>query len=494
MKSRIVLNIGKNKKKIDPCIYGHFAEHIGGVIYDGIWVGKDSKVRNYNGFRAELVDKLKKINPPVIRWPGGCYAETYNWRDGIGENRAVRRGWWYESDGMTEPNTVGTHEFVDFCRMVGAEPYFAMNITSGTPMDAREWIEYCNTENTSSAKEREKNGSRDSFRIKYWGIGNENWGGGGNMRPEYFADLYRIYSVVTYNVDSNTELICGGANASDYDWTRRVLENLSQSHKHMHGYSVHFYCADEGKNQTLEFSDNEWYQQINQAKRIDEIINTHWGIIKSYNMEDCAKLVIDEWGAWHHDRTPFDKKHLYAQQATMREAMVSAVTFNIFNNNCDKVRMANAAQLVNCIHSLFLSCGDKCITTPIYHVFDMYKGHQGGTVIETVVDNKSIEFTDRQKDVCLLDMLSVSASEKEGNITLTAANVSLDEDATVTLDTGNFEIDGDIKMSLLNSNNVHDCNTYENPEKITVGAQVTAENGCIVIPKASIALITFSYR
>lgn len=352
---------------IAPEIYGHFAEHIGGVIYDGIWVGKDSPVENVHGLRKYLLDKLKEVAPPVMRWPGGCYAETYDWRDGIGNNRPKRLNWWTNWDQRLEPNEVGTHEFMDFCEQLGTQPYFAANITSVTPLHIRNWVDYCNSPEgtTTLAQERAENGHPEPFGIRYWGIGNENWGGGGNMDPTVYAHEYRRFSALVNNIPGDKVLIACGPNADDYHWTNRFMEAMADSEKHMQGFSLHYYCGWAGD--PVNFTRDQWYQQLKQAERMEEILNRHWSIIKGYGMEEHAKLVIDEWGCWHPDGSgPSRGGNLFEQQSTMRDAAVTALSLNIFNNNCEKIRMANVAQLVNNLHALFLASGENCIVTPTY--------------------------------------------------------------------------------------------------------------------------------
>jgi alpha-N-arabinofuranosidase len=454
---------------IKPELYGHFSEHIGGVIYDGIWVGKNSTVPNINGFRKELVEKLRKIKPPVLRWPGGCFSETYNWRDGIGpqDKRPIRINWWNALDGRYEPNEVGINEFVEFCGLIGAKPYIAANITSMTPLDIRNWIDYCNSPKgtTTFAKEREANGAPEPFNIRYWGIGNENWGGGGNMTPETYAHEFRKYAVVADNTSRDLCLIGCGANSFDYDWTKRFLEIFRSSEKHMKGLSIHYYCGQSGD--PVNFNESEWYQLLTQANEMDTLVNRHWNIIKGFGMESNAALVVDEWGCWHRDGSgPSKGYNLFEQQSTMRDAVVSALTLNIFNNNCEKIMMANAAQLVNNLHTLFLAGGNNCITTPTYHVFDMFKEHQGGVAIKTVIDNEIIKYKNPWGNDAEIKKLSVSASVKDGYITLTAVNVSACDDETVELSPVGFNFEDDCELTVLFNDDYHAHNTFEDPEAV----------------------------
>ena len=294
MKKTVHVVVPEKIGTIAPEIYGHFSEHIGGVFYDGLWVGEDSKIPNINGFRKDIVEKLKKIKAPVLRWPGGCFAETYDWTDGIGKNRPTRINWWTEKDKRYETNEVGTHEFIEFCELIGAKPYFAVNVTSITPMEARNWMDYCLSPrgSTTLAQLREENGHPEPFYIPYWGIGNENWGGGGHMTPEYYALEFRRFATVLANVPCATErsLIAGGANGSDYNWTRKLAEGTTAVSRIMDGMSFHYYCGKAGD--AVNFNEDEWYELLVKAEKMDEIIRRHYAIVEGYKMEDKMKLVI----------------------------------------------------------------------------------------------------------------------------------------------------------------------------------------------------------
>lgn len=461
-------------------IYGHFSEHIGGVFYDGLWVGKDSDIPNVRGFRKMIVDKLRDIHVPVLRWPGGCYAETYDWRDGIGENRPTRVNWWTREDGRYESNEVGTHEFMDFCEMIGTKGYFAANLTSVTPLMIREWMDYCLSPegSTTLAKERAKNGHPEPFDIPYWGVGNENWGGGGDMRPEFYVDECRRYATIMNNTAPDVELYACGSNAQDYSWTAGVIPGLTRRHNKIRGFAMHYYCGKAGD--PVEFTDDEWDQMMRQADLMEKIIVRNWHIICANDMQDQIKLVVDEWGCWHQDGSgPSKGYNLYEQQSTMRDAMVAAHTLNIFNRNCDKVHMANVAQLVNNLHSLFLASGKNCIVTPTYHVFDMYKDHQGAEAFTTYVEDN----TDLSSSV------SVSASIKNGKMLITLGNLSCKEDVTVSLNCVGAGMSREAKARLLADDDLHAHNTFEDPERVTVRDISLDAAKPIDIPKGAVMAI-----
>lgn len=471
---------------ISPLIYGVFSEHIGGVIYDGIYVGEDAKAENIHGFRKFIIDKIKEAKIPLIRWPGGCFAEIYDWRDGIGpkEDRPVRINWWTVNDHRYEPNQVGTDEFMDFCRMCEAEPYFAANITTTTPLDIRDWIDYCNSPagTTTMAKLREKNGHKEPYGVKYWGVGNETWGGGGNMTPESYALQYRRYAEIMHNTDPSIELIASGASGGDYHWTQDLLKTVNNT-SFMDGMSFHHYSN--GKNEDpVNFNEEEWYCLLGNANRMQELIERHWGTALSYKEEKRAGLCVDEWGAWHRGGSgPSKGFNLFEQQSTMRDAVLSALTLNIFNNECDKVKLATVAQLVNNLHALFLAGGENCIVTPTYHVFDMFKAHQGAEAVRTIAESAACPDG--------LPGISVSASVKDGVFTLTAANIDYKEDKVVAIEALGGKFAGKATVTTMSADDLTAHNTFEEPEKVKpITKEIDDFDGTLKIPHGAIVTLS----
>ena len=489
--NNIYVMLPKKLGTISPDIYGVFAEHIGGVIYDGIWVGENSSVPNTEGFRTEIIEKIKQAKIPMVRWPGGCFAETYNWRDGIcpRNQRPTRVNWWTKYDGRYETNEVGTDEFLRFCELTETEPYIAANITSTTPMDIREWMDYVNSPagTTTLAKMREANGHKEPYNVKVWGVGNETWGGGGRMTPETYAHEYRKYAELMDNMEiggRNTKtfkFVGSGANGGDTEWTRKFLETVGEKNSRMTGYSFHYYCGNAGD--PLTFTTEEWYEQLAKANRMQRMIDLHWGAIVSYKMEHCAKLAIDEWGCWHPDGSgPSKGYNLFEQQSTMRDAVVSALTLNIFNNNCSKIMLTTVAQLVNNLHCLFLSGGENCIETPTYHVFDMYKTHHGAEAVDTC--------TDADKTPNGLSELSVSASVKDGKLTVTVAHLSADKDIYANLSAVVGTIGKNAEMITLAADDIHAHNTFEDPERVKpITTKTECFDGRITVPHGGIVTV-----
>lgn len=492
--NRITVHSDRSKGRINPNLYGHFSEHIGGVFYDGLWVGEDSAVENIRGFRKSLVESFRKIHPPVLRWPGGCFAETYDWRDGIGprEQRPRRVNWWYSCDKRIEPNQVGTHEFMDFCRMVGAEPYFAANMTSVSPLHIRNWIEYCNfpAGTTSLADERAANGSPEPFRVQYWGIGNENWGGGGQMTPEMCAREYIRFTTVCKALDDGSlKFVLCGPNGPDYEWTKRILKEWKRDWQEVptYGMSLHYYNSALSGDDDFLFDGDGWYDELFRANHIGTVIDKHRAAMDEFDPDRKLKLIVDEWGNWHKPGSgPSKGYNLFEQQSSMRDAVVAALELNLFNDRCDVVDMANLAQLCNNLHSLYLAGGEHFVETPNYHVFDLYQGHKGGRQLELSVDCGLLE----RKGFDPMPRVSASASEKDGVLTLTLANLELNEPITVRLE----QVCGTGTLRQLFHDDPTACNTFEAPETVVpVSRPIVLHDGdSITLPPASVSAITLN--
>ena len=496
--NKLKIDLGKSKGTINPNIYGHFSEHIGGVFYDGLWVGEDSSVPNIRGFRKSLVESFKKIAPPVLRWPGGCFAETYDWRDGIGprDKRPTRVNWWYTCDGRLESNQVGTHEFMDFCNLVGAKPYFAANMTSVTPMHIRNWIEYCNfPSGTTLSDERIKNGAKEPFDIEYWGIGNENWGGGGQMEPEQYAREFLRFTAVCKPVSNeNMKFIMCGPNGDDSHWTRGVMKTYFARNWHeinAYGMSIHYYNSALSGDDDFEFDTDGWYDEIFRADHIKDVLDNQRGVMDEYDTERKIKMIVDEWGNWHKPNSgPSKGYNLFEQQSSMRDAVVAALELNIFNDRCDYIDMCNLAQLCNNLHSIYLAGGDNFVETPNYHVFDMYQEHKGAKQVFAKADCGELE----RKGFNNIDRLSVSASVKDGRLNVTIANLDLENSIEVTPEIVGGAIASKAAVKELYYPDANACNTFEEPEKIVpVSAEKDISNGIIIKP-ASVTLISVELK
>ena len=376
---RLTLNPLEKKSHINPEIYGNFSEHLGRCIYDGIYVGENSDIPNTEGFRTDVVDAFRQIKLPVLRWPGGCFADEYHWRDGIGEKsqrkKMVNTNW----GGVVEDNSFGTHEFMRFCELVGCEPYISGNVGSGTVEELSNWVEYMTFDGVSPMAElRKRNGREQPWKLKYLGIGNESWGCGGSMRPEYYSDLYRRYATYCRNYSGNQLFkVASGPKAVDYNWTKVLMKQITPCN--MNGMSLHYYTVPNGdwwhKGSATKFDEEEYYKTIRSTLGIEGMIIRHSGIMDRYDPEHKVGLIVDEWGTWYDVEPGTNPGFLY-QQNTMRDAIVAAINLNIFNQHSARIPMANIAQAVNVLQSILLTEGSKTIKTPTYHVFDLYKQHQ----------------------------------------------------------------------------------------------------------------------
>lgn len=490
---------------IAPEIYGHFVEHLGGVIYDGLWVGEDSKVPNVGGIRKALVDALAAIRPAVIRWPGGCFADAYDWRDGVGprEHRPRRTNMWLDQPEIAklgnvvqkyEPNWFGTNEFVRFCRLVGAQPYFGANLRTLTAQAFHEWVEYCNAPagSTTWTDVRAAGGDREPFGVKYWGVGNESWGCGGNFTPDEYATEFRrfaTWSVPKYGVP--LAFIGSGPSGADFEWTRRFFAKVNERGDmgRLWGWALHHYC-NAANGESVAFDTTAWYDLLTSADKMDSLISSHWQLMRESDREHSVKLVIDEWGAWHKMTTNVDATHLFGQQSTVRDALVAALTLDTFNRHADKVAMANIAQLVNCIHSLFLTHEEKFLTTPTYHVFAMYAPHQGATSLRTVAAAPAIPWTDPQGKSRSFWGLGCSSSRREGAVTLTITNPHHAEprDVEIVL-RGASGVARAVRATTLTAGDIHAHNTFEQPRAVTpvtVEASVRGSSFVHRVPAASV--------
>lgn len=461
--AQIVICLQEPIATINPNLYGHFAEHLGACIYEGVWVGENSPIPNVGGIRTDVIEALKKIRPPVVRWPGGCFADDYHWEDGIGpRNERPRRVniWWGDD---IETNEFGTHEFIQFCHFIGATPYICGNVGSGSPSELRNWVEYCNFASDSTlARRRAANGSPEPFGVRFWGVGNENWGCGGNFCPEDYAAEYKRFA--TYLRDfSGTPLflIACGPNGNNADWSRRFFTKLA-GFRRIHAFAAHYYCGTAG--QATEYTTDEWYQLIHRSLAMEPLIKQQRAILDGFDPERRIGLLVDEWGTWHKPAEGHNPRHLW-QQNTLRDALVAAATLDIFNRHADKVIMGNIAQTVNVLQAMILTDGDKMLTTPTYHVYDMYQSHQGGQSLRTSFEADDITFK-AGNDERRLFGLSGSASLKDGVLTLSVVNPHVDSpiEATIELLGGKAE---KAEVTVLKHEDIHAHNTFDAPETLT---------------------------
>ena len=486
---KLTVKPDKTGSRIAPEIYGHFSEHLGRCIYNGLYVGENSPIPNKNGVRKDIIEALKNIRIPVLRWPGGCFADEYHWKDGIGpketRKKMINTNW----GGVVEDNSFGTHEFMDLCEELGCEPYIGANVGSGTVQEMAEWVEYMTFDGVSPLTElRKKNGREKPWKLKYFGIGNENWGCGGNMRPEYYSDVYKHYQTFCKDYSGNQlfKIACGPTDR-DYNWTRVLLSNVKPGQTK--GISLHYYTLPTGnwsdKGSATKFSDDEYYSTVRNTLCMEEFIRGHEKVMDQLDPENKIGLIVDEWGCWYNVEEGTNPGFLY-QQNTMRDAIVASVNLNIFNNHSRRVIMANIAQMINVLQAIILTEGEKLIFTPTYHVFEMYKEHQGATLVES--ENEGFIQNGAQ-------MISTSVSKNEnGDLLVTASNASLYDAVKLEIDTGDF-VPSKAEARVLTSANARDYNTFDAPETVKPApAAASAEGGktYIELPPCSVVSVKLS--
>ena len=470
--AKLLINEKKKLGKINEEIYGHFSEHLGRCIYEGLYVGENSEIPNVNGMRCDVVDALKDMKIPVLRWPGGCFADEYHWKDGIGPKETRKKMINTHWGGVLEDNSFGTHEFFELCEQLGCKTYVNGNVGSGTVQEMSEWIEYMTFDGVSPMADlRRKNGREKPWKVDYFGVGNENWGCGGNMTPEYYGNLYRRYQtyVRDYSGQGNTSKICCGPNVDDYHWTEKVMETaFDHTPEHLHGFmdglSLHYYTVPgkdwDHKGSATDFSTEDWFCTLKKAYRIEELVKKHGDIMDKYDPDKKIGMMVDEWGCWFDVEPGTNPGFLY-QQNTMRDALVACISLNVFNKHCDRVKMANIAQLVNVLQSVILTEGAKMLLTPTYYVFRMYKYHQNAQLLESFAETTQIG-TDSYKVPDITESVSM---DENGIIHITIGNLSPDSTNDVEIQFAEKKAES-VSASIL-TGNMKAYNTFDQPETVT---------------------------
>ena len=504
---KATLHADQPGEKINREIYGQFSEHLGSCIYGGLWVGENSPIPNINGYRKDVFEALKALKIPVMRWPGGCFADDYHWMDGIGpkdQRPSLRNNNW---GGTIEDNSFGTHEFLNLCEMLDCEPYISGNVGSGTVKEMAQWVEYMTSDgDTPMARLRRQNGRDKAWHVKYFGIGNEAWGCGGNMSPEYYSDLFRKYN--TYLRDySNNKLYRIGSGASDYDynWTTVLMDKIGNR---MQGVSLHYYTCSGwtgSKGSATKFDTDQYYWALGKCLEIEEVIKKHKAIMDEKDPNHEVGLLVDEWGTWWDEEPGTIAGHLYQQNA-LRDAFVAALSLNVFHRHTDRVKMANIAQVVNVLQSMILTDQEgtgHMVLTPTYHVFEMYTPFQEATYLPIDIESEIIQvskeyFKEKEgaKDAGYrpCPLLSASAAKtKDGSVVLSLTNVSLDQDKTIDIQLNGLTAKT-VSGRILTSKNVADFNDFNNPNKVAPAdykdAKLKKDVLTVKIPAKSIIVLT----
>ena len=486
----VAINTSSAKEIINKNIYGHFAEHLGHCIYGGFYVGDTNKtIPNTNGVRNDIIAALIKLKIPNLRWPGGCFADTYHWKDGIGakdKRPAMVNKWW---GGVTEDNSFGTHDFLNMCELLGAEPYVTGNVGSGSSQELADWVQYANFNGKSPMSDlRRANGREKAWTVKFWGVGNEAWGCGGNMRPEYYADEFRKYATFMSDFENKKIVrIASGASDGDYNWTETLMKNIPLDM--LGGIGVHHYSIIDWahKSSATEFTEQQYFLIMKSALLMDSLIKGHAAIMDKYDPQKKVAMVVDEWGGWYDVEPGTNPGFLY-QQNSMRDAMIAGVTLNIFNNHCDRVRMANLAQAINVLQAVILTNKEKMILTPTYHVMEMYNVHQDATLLPVSVKTNDYIVNNEK-----LPAVSVSASkDKNGTVHISLVNIDMHNNQSVEINFDNVKINS-LTGRILVSPKIQDCNTFDNPEKIKPGifngANFKDKNIHVKLPPASVVVL-----
>jgi alpha-N-arabinofuranosidase len=514
--SRIEVLFDEPLGTVSPNIYGHFVENLSGVLYDGIWVGENSPVANIDGLRKSLIEHMRKIKAPVIRFPGGCFADSYDWRDGIGpaEKRPRRTNFWAMGESEKapashryDPNAVGTNEFVHFSKLIGAEPYLAANVRSLPASAFQQWVEYCNAPagSTTLADARAAAGYPDPFRVKYWGVGNESWGCGGEFTPQEYAVEFRRYSTWLPTYGDNLNLIASGPNTDEWSWTRQFLEEVLRKGpgglRRIYGIALHHYAWNlsrgktqewvAGKGDALKFEAVDWYELLREGERMEGLVTGHWQVLSEFDRQHRVKLVVDEWGPWYRpgsEATPGDQLE---QMPTLRDAVFSGMTLDIFNRHPEKVAMANCAQLINCLNSLYLAHEDKFVITPVGHLFELYASHQGGQALRTIFSAPNVQY-DRDGQSASFWGLRGSASMRDKNLTITAVNPDTSESRLAEISLRGATVK-EASMRFLSNADIHAHNSFEQRDVVvpqTKPLSLSAGSLVVEFPPASVAALT----
>lgn len=508
--AKYYINAANRKNRINKEVYGHFSEHLGRCIYEGLYVGENSEIPNVNGMRSDVVEALKEIQVPVLRWPGGCFADEYHWKDGIGPKETRKKMINTHWGGVVEDNSFGTHEFMELCRQIGCETYINGNVGSGTVQEMSEWVEYMTFKGVSPMADlRAKNGHEEPWKVDFFGVGNENWGCGGNMTPEFYANEYRRYQTYVRQYDGATTYengfdtqgairkIACGPNVDDTEWTEGVMKTLfrhcpERFHGNADGLSLHYYThvgTFEDKGSATDFDENVWYRTLANTLYMEKLIRMHGAIMDQYDPEKKLGLIVDEWGTWFDVEPGTNPGFLY-QQNTMRDALVACINLNIFNKHSDRVKMACIAQMVNVLQSVILTEGPKMVKTPTWHVFSLFKDHQGAELIDSCIETECIGTEEEHMVPNFTESASVGA---DGKLTITIGNLSVSDSYPVETFITGFA--GKKACAQILTNEMHAMNTFDNPENVKTAdfaVDLNPEDGTLrfEIPACSVVRIT----
>lgn len=488
----VTINAAQAKDTISRHIYGHFAEHLGHCIYGGFYVGEgNTKIPNKNGIRLDIINALKKLNIPNLRWPGGCFADHYHWKDAVGpknQRKAIENMMW---GNVREDNSFGTNEFLNMCEMLNTSPYLAVNMGGGTVEEATDWVKYVNHPNGTSYMTdwRQKNGRAKPWTVKYWGVGNESWDCGGHMDVDYYVDLYKRYATMmtSYNNDEGLFRIAVGPGTEDFHWTEVLMKDIPR--KLIDGISIHHYSVINwaNKGSATEFSEDEYFRTMERALRMEYMVAKNSEVMDKYDPQKKVKLIVDEWGGWYNVEPGTNPAFLY-QQNSMRDAMIAGISLNVFNNHADRVLMANLAQTINVLQAVILTKEEKLVLTPTYHVMEMYKVHHDALQLPLTVKSENYEFNNKS-----VEAVSASASrDRNGDVHISLVNIDARKSKEITVALNGIAASA-VTGRILQSGKLQDHNSFTAPQKVApvafTGARIEAGNLKLTLPPFSVVVL-----
>ena len=493
--ARLVLLPDTTGPVISRHIYGHFAEHLGRDIYDGFWVGEGSPIPNVRGIRTDIVDALKTVGVPNLRWPGGCFADDYRWKNGIGpkaERPAVPNRWWGH---VMEDNAFGTHEFMDLADQLGAEAYIAGNLGSGSVQDMADWAEYLTASDKSPMAElRRQNGREEPWKIPFFGVGNENWGCGGNMNAAYYANEFKRYATFVYRYGRGMKLVAAGPGAgyggygTDLEWTETLMREAGWM---MGGYSLHYYTVTHNwsqKGSATEFEEADWFLTLKKATWIDSVIVAHSRVMDRYDPEKRVGIFMDEWGTWH-DAEPGTPGYALYQQNSLRDALVAAISLNSFNNHADRVRGANLAQTINVLQAMILTEGGRMLKTPTYHAFDLFRPHWDQTLVPSRIEGPTYAFGDDSMPA-LTASVSRDSVGTSMHVTVSNADPIRAVALRIPLDPNSMYL----QAFIVTADRIQEHNTFDEPERISKQSwsqlKREGDHALLTVPPKSVVSLT----
>jgi len=481
--NRIVVHADRGELKISRHIYGHFAEHLARCIYDGVWVGEDSPIPNTRGIRNDIIEPLRRLQIPNVRWPGGNFAEKYHWQDGIGPRRSRRE---VVTGDTSECNHFGLHEFMDFCDLIGCEAYLCGNVGTGTVEEMQEWVEYLTSDGESAMADlRRANGREEPWPVSLWAVGNENWS---YMKADEYADAYLRFEgpLKSFGDRPLFKVACGPGGPS-YDWTEVLMRKAGER---MDGLAFHHYTVPgvwDAKGSATQFTEQEWLTTMQKTLDIEEMVEKHSAIMDRFDPDKRVALVMDEWGTWFDPDPGYDRPSHY-QQNTVRDVLVAGLMLNMFNNHCERLRMANIAQLVNVLQAMILTQGERMFLTPSYHVFEMYTVHHDATLLPVELTSEPYECGDES-----VPAISVSASrDDEGKTHLSLCNLDPNQERAVSCELRGMTA-ATVTGRLLTGDKMNSHNTFDEPDLVKptafTGARLEGDRLSIQLPAKALVVL-----